>query len=257
MRRAGAPGWGGRDRGLPGPLWPGLTRAAPQGQGQGAVGYPVPTGDREVRVRGEAQAPEIRRECRLPRPRGCWPPRGLHTLSPHGDRGVLRLRPSVLHARSPSRPLRGARRSSPASASPVAWTPSPGWWPEVPPALGSCLQARVPDTGPPRPRGPAPGRQRVARTPPRSGLGSSGGLCADAAPQRTWALADPGSTCVLQGAGLAIACPPSTSPWGWAPGVGFPRHSRVHPRTAHTGPPGAGRGSATHQPRNRLGLSRS
>lgn len=68
--------------GPPRPRWLSPAVAASQGEGQGALGNPVPAGDRQVRVFREAEAPEIRREChRAPR-LGPVPPAG-RLLRPH------------------------------------------------------------------------------------------------------------------------------------------------------------------------------
>lgn len=103
---------------------PSLTLAALQGQGQGAVGHPVPAGDGQVRVRGEAQASEIRRECQAQRPRRpARPPARPGLCGAHEGRPQLHAQtgPCSCSSGRALRAAHGSRREGPrVSASPGA-----------------------------------------------------------------------------------------------------------------------------------------
>lgn len=132
-RRGAAEGrsrwWPREGGGRPGPcvsglIRPSLTLAALQGQGQGAVGHPVPAGDGQVRVRGEAQASEIRRECQAQRPRcPARPPARPGPCGAHEGRPQLHAQtgPCSCSSGRALRAARGSRREGPrVSASPGA-----------------------------------------------------------------------------------------------------------------------------------------
>lgn len=266
-RRGAAEGrsrwWPREGGGRPGPcvsglIRPSLTLAALQGQGQGAVGHPVPAGDGQVRVRGEAQASEIRRECQAQRPRcPARPPARPGPCGAHEGRPQLHARtgPCSCSSGRALRAARGSRREGPrVSASPGAVEGPQGdthffYCRHV--ASRSPLRKPKSRPGrlrPPVPSGPPGARVRaggVLHSRPAGARGWGGRLVSperarDTERQRAWG-------CVGRGGGR---CGSQRGPGSGAarPAVGSPRRSAcrsgVRPRRARAAPLCSARGGA-------------